>query len=163
MTNPMNDFNAKIIEEFPPTAARPSSFRAATCSSSPRGRKSAAKGPPLVYSKTATARHHRVDGRRPEEPPGTQSQSQPEVTLEVAKTSQAKASTQKAQKRERLYAQQAAMMPAFTSTRGNDAEDPGGGAGAAVGRDYRSGWHSFPLTQNPLPSQLCSGRGQGEG
>ncbi|MGE3076374.1 MAG: nitroreductase family deazaflavin-dependent oxidoreductase [Dehalococcoidia bacterium] len=116
---PQNDFNLKIIEEFRanggetfgPFKGRPLLLLTT------KGAKSGNEGTtPLVYSKDGD-RYVIIAsmGGAPKNPAWFHNiKANPDVTLEVGTEKfKAKASVVEGAERERLYAQQAAMMPAF--------------------------------------------------
>ena len=119
MTNPMNDFNTKIIEEFRANGGETSGpFKGRPLLLlTTRGAKSGTeRTTPLVYTKDGD----RVViiasmGGAPKSPSWYHNlKANPEATLEIGTEKfKATASIAEGAERDRLYAQQAGMMPAF--------------------------------------------------
>ncbi len=116
---PQNDFNLKIIEEFRANGGEtsgPFKGRPLLLLTS-KGAKSGQEGTtPLVYSKDGDKFVIIASmGGAPKNPAWYHNiKANPEVTLEVGTEKfKAKASVVEGAERERLYAQQAEMMPAF--------------------------------------------------
>ncbi|MGE0600276.1 MAG: nitroreductase family deazaflavin-dependent oxidoreductase [Dehalococcoidia bacterium] len=116
---PQNDFNLKIIEEFRANGGEtfgPFKGRPLLLLTS-KGAKSGKEGTtPLVYSKDGDRFVIIASmGGAPKNPAWYHNiKANPEVTIEVGTEKfKAKAAVVEGAERERLYAQQAAMMPAF--------------------------------------------------